>query len=285
MRKLILFGSILVFFMLMIPNISAVEYNTIQEKEHIKNKMESIYKTLDIPPWFSNLTFIILTLLFDYTIVKWYFSRTIYVDNDAQENWYDFMHVRTIQEGIEHARFVYANNIRVYDGIYKEAITMKSSIFFRGNMGFRLIGNGSDTTHIDAYGSDYGINLNFTSGWSRIRGFTISNASNSGIYIGDSQWNFISENTFINNSCGIENSGGHYSPIWKNNFINNFQHAYDTGKNNWSFDWYGDIPINGNYWDDYIGIDANGDGIGDTPYNIPGGTSMDSYPLMESWEE
>ena len=36
MRKIIISGTILVFFMLMIPNISAIEYNTIQEKEHIK---------------------------------------------------------------------------------------------------------------------------------------------------------------------------------------------------------------------------------------------------------
>lgn len=34
----------------------------------------------------------------------------------------------------------------------------------------------------------------------------------------------------------------------------------------------------GNYYDDYSGIDANGDGIGDSPYNATGMT--DNYPLM-----
>ena len=38
----------------------------------------------------------------------------------------------------------------------------------------------------------------------------------------------------------------------------------------------------GNYWDDYEGTDANGDGIGDTPYSID--EDKDNYPLMEPFE-
>jgi nitrous oxidase accessory protein NosD len=38
----------------------------------------------------------------------------------------------------------------------------------------------------------------------------------------------------------------------------------------------------GNYWDDYGGTDAEGDGIGDTHYSIY--SESDDYPLMKPFE-
>jgi parallel beta-helix repeat protein len=65
------------------------------------------------------------------------------------------------------------------------------------------------------------------------------------------------------------------SSIYQNNFINNATQAEDGGSNN-----HWDHDGQGNYWDDYSGEDANGDGIGDTPYIVPP-NGVDHYPLME----
>ncbi len=100
-----------------------------------------------------------------------------------------------------------------------------------------------------------------------------------GIYLmNGSNDNTIFSNCLISNfyygiKCGGDNK------IYHNNFINNTQNANDSGNNTWD-DGY---PSGGNFWDDYNGTDEDGDGIGDTPYPIPGGDNEDRYPLMKPY--
>lgn len=112
-----------------------------------------------------------------------------------------------------------------------------------------------------------------------ITGNTITDNSD-GIQAGSSNNETIIGNTIANTYEGIYLSHGSGSTIYYNNFINNTKHAttYDAGEN----DWDNGYPSGGNYWDNYMGVDANGDLIGDIPYFIPENitNNMDRYPLM-----
>ena len=89
--------------------------------------------------------------------------------------------------------------------------------------------------------------------------------------------NIISYNSINSNELyGIEIwAASDKNLLFKNQFSDNGENAYDTCTNLW----YNQETHEGNYWDDYSGKDADGDGIGDTPYDIPGGNNQDIYVL------
>jgi len=67
--------------------------------------------------------------------------------------------------------------------------------------------------------------------------------------------------------------------FYHNDFIDNAYHVDSERSTNV---WDNGYPSGGNYWSNYTGVDANSDGIGDTPYII-NVNNRDRYPLMNPW--
>ena len=112
----------------------------------------------------------------------------------------------------------------------------------------------------------------------------INNSNFGMVFISSPYSNKIIENDFINNYYGIyiDNGSKPYNNyFYYNNFING-ENAVFAGFNLW-YKPGGLSKGKGNYWSDYTGIDANGDGIGDTPYRISD-RNIDRYPLIQPYE-
>jgi hypothetical protein len=103
-----------------------------------------------------------------------------------------------------------------------------------------------------------------------------------GVFCWDTENLFICGNSIVRNGIGIkilDCQGG----IFQNNFINNkLQINSDGGiygNDPSDIIWNNDSAKQGNFWSDYNGSDANGDGIGDTPYLFDLNYT-DPYPLV-----
>jgi parallel beta-helix repeat protein len=174
----------------------------------------------------------------------------------------------TIQEAIDHSYEYYT--IYVRSGLYTENLLINVNAI-------QLIGENFSTTIIDGSGSGIVCQIHgFLIGISQ---FTLRNGEFGVTFSSYAPtFNTVYGNVITNNRVGLFIQGVERSNlIYHNNFIHNDLHAQEPTENNL---WY-DLNIKeGNYWDDYLGVDENGDGIGDTPYQIAGNRSEDKYPLM-----
>ncbi len=209
---------------------------------------------------------------------------------------YDYL---TIQSAIDAASD--GDTVIVYSGVYPENVVIDKPL--------TLTGDGEPV--IESQG---GLNaVSITVDGVVFRGFIVTDAfSGAGVSV-ESSGNVVSDNKIENSTYGIYLvSGSSENEIHNNNItdhtpkefgygiyldsgvVNNLIHHnildYDIGYSvNNAFDmndpstntWYDDTVNEGNTYSDYSGVDADEDGIGDTPYTIDGpGGAQDPYPLM-----
>jgi len=173
------------------------------------------------------------------------------------------------------------NNYGIYL-LYSDKNTISGNAITRNNYGITLINSNNSDISNNTFTDNFkdGIKFDYSNN-NTISGNAIG-YSYHGIYLFYSNNNAIFDNSFNDNQYGIEVSKSSDNNInYHNNFINNKrQNSQDAGYNTW----YSSTLKEGNYWDDYEGTDANGDGIGDIPYNIAGGDNQDLYPLINPFD-
>ncbi len=149
-----------------------------------------------------------------------------------------------------------------------------------------FMASSSDNTLTDnnASNNHYGIYLCESSN-NTFRDNTVNSNNNDGILL----YLHSSNNTITNNTVNSNDDHGidlYFSSnnLIYNNYFNNTHNAYDNENNQWNITKTNGTNIingsylGGNYWSDYIDV-TDGDGLGDSPYSIPGGINKDYLPL------
>ena len=194
----------------------------------------------------------------------------------------------TIQEAIEMASPRTTIHV-ASDRSYYEHIRIqnKHNLWLKGENRSTTIIDGTfegvrDVISIDQY--SYNVTISgFTigNGWG---GIFINGSNNTitdniitlngyGIHVAN-QYNTITNNIISDNKVGVNCTADKGNTFHHNRFICNEHQAFDHGSSNtWN------NTAQGNYWSDYTGKDEDGDGIGDTPYDIIE-KSKDYHPLF-----
>jgi parallel beta-helix repeat protein len=181
---------------------------------------------------------------------------------------------------------VYNNsNAGIYAGGYYNTVTAN---VIRNNAGFGISLNAGwcNATYNVVTGNGNGISLVMSG--QNVTGNTVNGNARDGISLSTSSNDNITANTVIGNGrYGINIEYSNNNVIWSNTFESNYVNA--SLRSSGAQRWNSSVPVTytyngrtytsylGNFWGNYTGTDSNGDGIGDTLYQIDA-NNQDRYP-------
>lgn len=224
--------------------------NNILRRNHVSSKdMPLELRGDSIRLWYSNANKLESNVIEDSRdFVVWYSQDNIIKDNRIRRGRYGihFMY--------SHVNHVTGNEIA--DCVVGAFLMYSNDIELRDNRILRAWG-----------ASGMGVGFKETSGAVLTGNAIIGNAT--GIYVDTSPWDPETTNEFENNTLAYNGIGLEFLADWKGNnfhrnaFVSNFtQIAVKGGGTAKEEGWHG------NFWDDYAGFDQNGDGKGDSPFEI-----------------
>jgi len=160
-------------------------------------------------------------------------------------------------------------------------ITVKDLNLKKNGQGVLFVNtNNSYITGVTASNNVYAVYL-YSSSYNTIIGNNLSN-NNNGMYLyASSNFNKVVDNEIASNNANGILLHSSSNAFYHNNFVNN-RNFHVQKPLNYINSWDNGYPSGGNYWDTYTGVDANGDGIGDTPHIIDS-NNRDNYPLIKPY--
>ncbi len=180
---------------------------------------------------------------------------------------------------------VFVNNQRAFNisrSFYNEITNNR--IVSGNNIGLRIADASNNTIFQNVFvsgaeGMDVSGSLSRRNNFTRnlIRGMNIT-----GVFLLDlAAGNIFNENTFMLNHIGVDFQGSAGNIFFHNSFLRSdgnrhVNFVFPSDVNTWDNHTLSAPRPGGNYWDNYSGVDTNGDGIGDTLLPANG---VDNFPL------
>ncbi len=157
--------------------------------------------------------------------------------------------------------------------VNSEGNLLSDNLVLVNDNGISLNNSANNTVLNNSAGSNsIGIFLEMAGG--NIFSYNFISKNDYGVFGKNSQSNSLINNSLYLNEVGVYLNQSSGNSIYENEFINFFD-AMDEGNNIWN------STSAGNYWKNYTGVDADGNGIGDAPYVVNQTTgSIDYMPRM-----